>query len=447
MSDVVPTPAAPLDRAYFKALGQQLILDDGVWASFYDRCRAMAAAQIFGHRNANTVAAVALKGFSLGMDFMEALSKIKLIENQPTLRGPNAVAHLLAVVPGAQIRCVTDQLRAPPREAPDKYTIVGFEDVDRLDLERRIAELSDEREDLYIFDRLDPCLISVWCMSRPGWPSQVYLFTYDQAERAGLPGKNDTWRHYPDRCLKWQAASVGVQEMFGAELSGMYLAEELDHAPARGGRQRREPAEASQEPSDAARISTPPNALSRATPSLAEIGDRLRRLGLPWSLVCRRVLRRDAENFELQADTIEAESLCAWLSTIEAQKRQIAEGRVLWDHRVRVYQTQFDQYRGVVERVTDESPVIEWSGPARNSKDQALHEAVIAALYPAVGGSWPPRGEPDRPDPEAVARAHEALAAEQRRIADQSSQDPTFPLTDATSDLEEDEEGDRTHGL
>jgi hypothetical protein len=66
-------------------------------------------------------------------------------------------------------------------------------------------------------------------MERPGWEPKEFTFTWEQAAAAGLTTKKDSaYTKYPARCLKWQAASEGAQEMFGDVLGGLYFQEELD---------------------------------------------------------------------------------------------------------------------------------------------------------------------------------------------------------------------------
>ena len=170
-------------RAQYRALADQLMLDENAWRQFFGRCKCFAEAGLYGHKRPETVAAAGLKGMSLGMSFMEALDRIKVIKGTPVIRGSAAINHIHERCAGAKCRCI----KSTDTEA-------------------------------------------VWSMERPGWEAREFRYTWAQAESSGIVKRNEVYKLFPARCLKWQAASEGAQEMFGDVLGGLYFQEEIEGA-------------------------------------------------------------------------------------------------------------------------------------------------------------------------------------------------------------------------
>ena len=186
--DAAPAAPEPVrvvapSRAQYRALADQLMLDEHAWNQFFNRCKCFAAAGMYGHKTPETVAAAGLKGMSLGMSFMEALDRIKVIKGTPVIRGSAAINHIHERCAGAKCRCIS----------------------------------STDTE-------------AVWRMERPGWETREFRYTWEQAVNSGIVKRNDVYKAYPARCLKWQAASEGAQEMFGDVLGGLYFQEEIEGA-------------------------------------------------------------------------------------------------------------------------------------------------------------------------------------------------------------------------
>jgi hypothetical protein len=158
----------------YKDFADRVMLDDAAWQSFMRRCVVICKAGVYGHKSPETVAVAALRGMSLGLGFMESLDAVKVIHGTPQIRGAQAVALVRARLPGAQLECVTDD-------------------------DKRHTE-------------------AVWNMARPGEDAKAFRVTLEDAQRAGLT-KSQTWTKYTDRMLKWWAASIGCQELFGDVLS------------------------------------------------------------------------------------------------------------------------------------------------------------------------------------------------------------------------------------
>lgn len=148
----------------------RVMLDENMWTTFLRRCEVIAAAHVYGHKHASTVAVAALRGMSLGLGFLTSLEVVQVIHGRPQVRGPSAVALIRARMPEAKLVCVT----------PDA----------------------------------DKGTRAVWIMARPGGAEQEFVATIEGAKAAGLL-KSPSWQKYPDRMLKWWAASIGCQELFG----------------------------------------------------------------------------------------------------------------------------------------------------------------------------------------------------------------------------------------
>lgn len=64
-------------------------------------------------------------------------------------------------------------------------------------------------------------------VKRRGEPEQVRVFTRDDAQKAGLLGKQGPWTQYPKRMMQMRARSWALRDVFPDVLRGMPIAEEL----------------------------------------------------------------------------------------------------------------------------------------------------------------------------------------------------------------------------
>lgn len=69
-------------------------------------------------------------------------------------------------------------------------------------------------------------------VKRKGEPEQSRTFTKADAIRAGLHGKQGPWTQYPKRMLQMRARSWALRDVFPDVLRGMPIAEELQDMPA-----------------------------------------------------------------------------------------------------------------------------------------------------------------------------------------------------------------------
>ena len=64
-------------------------------------------------------------------------------------------------------------------------------------------------------------------VKRRGEPEQMRVFSMDDAAKAGLKGKQGPWTQYPKRMLQMRARSWALRDVFPDVLRGMPVAEEL----------------------------------------------------------------------------------------------------------------------------------------------------------------------------------------------------------------------------
>jgi hypothetical protein len=70
-------------------------------------------------------------------------------------------------------------------------------------------------------------------VKRRGEPEQCRTFTMEDAAKAGLKGKQGPWSQYPKRMMQMRARSWALRDVFPDVLRGMPVAEEvMDYAPA-----------------------------------------------------------------------------------------------------------------------------------------------------------------------------------------------------------------------
>ena len=68
-------------------------------------------------------------------------------------------------------------------------------------------------------------------VKRRGEPEQVRYFTVEDAKKASLWGKTGPWTQYPKRMLQMRARSWALRDVFPDVLRGMPIAEELQDMP------------------------------------------------------------------------------------------------------------------------------------------------------------------------------------------------------------------------
>lgn len=68
-------------------------------------------------------------------------------------------------------------------------------------------------------------------VKRKGEPEQTRTFTIDDAKKANLWGKQGPWSQYPKRMLQMRARSWALRDVFPDVLRGMPIAEELQDMP------------------------------------------------------------------------------------------------------------------------------------------------------------------------------------------------------------------------
>lgn len=122
-------------------------------------------------------------GMELGLQPMQAMQNIAVINGRPSLWG-DAVLALVKASPACEFV---------------------------------VEEVGDDK--------------AVCRVKRRGEPEQVRTFTMADAEKAGLKGKQGPWSQYPKRMMQMRARSWAVRDVFPDVLRGMPIAEELQDAP------------------------------------------------------------------------------------------------------------------------------------------------------------------------------------------------------------------------
>lgn len=128
---------------------------------------------------------IILKGFSIGIDPLESISQIYVVDNKPSMSAQMMVA--LANRSG-----VLSSLKIPDTE-----------EVRAANMAKVIAIRKDRPDDQYIG-----------------------TFTLDEARAANLVGKNN-WKNYAPQMLINRAVSIVLRRACPEVLSGMYMVEEL----------------------------------------------------------------------------------------------------------------------------------------------------------------------------------------------------------------------------
>lgn len=78
----------------------------------------------------------------------------------------------------------------------------------------------------YVTDSAATCRVK-----RRSEPEQIRTFTVDDAKKAGLYGKQGPWTQYPKRMMQMRARSWALRDVFPDVLRGMPVAEELMDMP------------------------------------------------------------------------------------------------------------------------------------------------------------------------------------------------------------------------
>jgi hypothetical protein len=151
---------------------------------------------------------------------------------------------------------------------------------------------------------------------------------------------------------------------------------------------------------------------------LRRTGTRLAAYELTYSIACEHALGRQLGDARPTRD--ELAQLEQWIDELEQTVSALLRGQSFDGRQVRVYRTEYERHRPVVEiSVPGSGRGVAWTGASRHSQHQAKADGAYAALMALLGQPFPPAGEDDEPDPDVVKAAHAALEAEKARIAQQ----------------------------
>ena len=123
--------------------------------------------------------AIAMKGRELGLPMMQSITSIHVIDGKPTISAELMAALVHQRVPGAVLRCIETNDRICTYEA-----------------------------------------------ARPGDKILKMSFTWDEAVRAGVTGK-DNWKKYPAAMLRARCCSAICRIVFPDAIMGCYTPDEL----------------------------------------------------------------------------------------------------------------------------------------------------------------------------------------------------------------------------
>ena len=178
----------------------------------------------------SNVTALATKnqGFSLtpqsldeAMKFADIIAKSDIVP--PDYKGkPGNV--LVAIQMG-------QELGLPPMQALQNIAVVNGRPAVWGDSLMAIARAHPACE--YITETFDDKTMTATCKAkRKGGPEEVRTFSRQDAEQAGLWGRN-TWKSYPKRMLQMRARGFAIRDVFPDALRGIALAEEVQDIPER----------------------------------------------------------------------------------------------------------------------------------------------------------------------------------------------------------------------
>lgn len=123
------------------------------------------------------------------------------------------------------------ELGLPPMQALQNIAVVNGRPAVWGDSLMAIARAHPACE--YITETFDDKTMTATCKAkRKGGPEEVRTFSQQDAEQAGLWGRN-TWKSYPKRMLQMRARGFAIRDVFPDALRGIALAEEVQDIPER----------------------------------------------------------------------------------------------------------------------------------------------------------------------------------------------------------------------
>ena len=196
-----------------------------------------------------------MHGMEIGLQPLQALQNIAVINGKPSIYGDAAIALV--------------------RSSPVCEYV-------REELER-----GDDASDEEAFR-------GVCYAKRTGEEEQVRTFSVADAKRAGLWGRKGPWSDYPQRMLQMRARSWALRDVFADVLAGLYIYEEARDIPTDESEKRRERRQ--EEPEQIAEAEVVEEGGDRTERRLESVRKRLRR----------------ADDFDAVADKIWAHAQDEW---------------------------------------------------------------------------------------------------------------------------------------
>jgi hypothetical protein len=162
-----------------------LIVQGNEWSALKEQAQILFNSGFLPQaiKNANQCLTIAMMGRELELSPMAALTNISVIQGKPCMESKLMLALVF-------------------RKYPNAYYSVKLSNA-------KVATVE---------------------LARPGMPVSEFSYTIDQAQAAGLTGK-DSWKKYPEDMLMWRAVARAVRQTFPEViLNAPYTPEEMTSA-------------------------------------------------------------------------------------------------------------------------------------------------------------------------------------------------------------------------
>lgn len=120
------------------------------------------------------------------------------------------------------------ELGVPPMQAFASITVIGGKPC--IGAELMLALIYQRIPGAKVTFRETTKAVATVEMQRPGGEPQTFSFTWEDAQVAGLTGK-DAWKKYPATMLRWRVISAGARAVFPDCIMGCYTPEEMGADP------------------------------------------------------------------------------------------------------------------------------------------------------------------------------------------------------------------------
>jgi len=120
------------------------------------------------------------------------------------------------------------ELGLQPMQAVNNISAVNGKPVLSADIQVAVARQHPEFGGMHVDDDGTTATVTVYRMGKAGKETFTARFSNDDAQRAGLTGK-DVWKKYPQRMRKHRATAFALRDAFPDALAGFYTHDEIQH--------------------------------------------------------------------------------------------------------------------------------------------------------------------------------------------------------------------------